>query len=93
MTLLSEGIIMSQPEKKFRCGPVTASVFAETRVIEGRMAKFYSVHIDKSYKEGEQWKHTASFAAEDLPKVAMLANEAYRYLRLRSGDEVAAPDS
>jgi hypothetical protein len=84
---------MSKPEKKFRCGPNTASIFAEARVVEGQMAKFYSIHIDKSYKEGEQWKHTTSFATEDLPKVALLANEAYRHLRLRSADDADSPES
>jgi len=74
---------MSKPEKKFRCGPITASVFAETRVVNGQMVKFYSTSIDKVYKDGEQWKHTTSFAPEDLPKVALLANDVYRELRVK----------
>lgn len=78
---------MSKPEKKFRCGPLTASIFAEARVVNGQMAKFYSTCIDKAYKEGEQWKHTTSFAAEDLPKVALLATEVYRFLRVRVSDD------
>ena len=78
---------MSKPEKKFRCGPITASIFAETRVVNGQMVKFYSTCIDKAYKEGEQWKHTTSYAAEDLPKVALLATEVYRYLRVKVLDE------
>jgi len=78
---------MSKPEKKFRCGPITASIFAEARVVNGQMVKFYSTSIDKAYKDGEQWKHTTSFAAEDLPKVALLATEAYRHLRVKELDE------
>jgi hypothetical protein len=74
---------MSKPEKKFRCGPITASVFAETKVVNGQMVKFYSTSIDKVYKDGEQWKHTTSFAPEDLPKVALLANDVYRELRVK----------
>jgi hypothetical protein len=74
---------MSKPEKKFRCGPITASVFAEARVVNGQMVRFYSTCIDKAYKEGEQWKHTTSFAPEDLPKVALLATEVYKYLRVK----------
>ena len=78
---------MSKPEKRFRCGPISASIWAQSKTVNGEMVKFYSINIDKAYKDGEEWKHTNSFAAEDLPKVAMLANEAYRYLRLRSSDE------
>ena len=53
----------------------------------GQLTVRYSITIDKAYKDGEEWKHTNSFAAEDLPKVALVAIEAYRYLRLRSSDE------
>jgi len=78
---------MSKPEKKFRCGPITASIFAEARVVNGQMVKFHSTRIDKGYKDGDQWKHTTSFAAEDLPKVALLATEVYRHLRVKEFDE------
>lgn len=78
---------MNKPEKQFRCGPVSASIWAQSRTVDDNMVKFYSTNIDKSYKDGEEWKHTNSFAVEDLPKVALVANEAYKYLRLRSSDE------
>jgi len=84
---------MSRPEKKFKCGPLAASVFVETRVINGEMVKLYSIIFDKAYKEGAEWKHTHSFATEDLLKIAILADAAYRYLRLRSADDVDGPDS
>ncbi|HUU16671.1 MAG TPA: hypothetical protein VMW72_05935 [Sedimentisphaerales bacterium] len=78
---------MSKPEKRFKCGPVSASIWAKAKTVEGEMVKFYSVSIDKAYKDGDEWKHTKSFATEDLPKVALVANEAYKYLRFRSMDE------
>lgn len=78
---------MSKPEKKFKCGPVSISIWAEGKTVGGEMVKFYSISIDKNYKDGDEWKHTKSFAAEDLPKVALVADEAYKYLRLRSTDE------
>ena len=80
---------MNKPEKKFRCGPITASVFAEARVVNGQMVKFYSACIDKAYRDGEQWKHTTSFATEDLPKVALLATEVYKHLRIQVFDDEA----
>ena len=75
---------MNRPEKKFRCGPITATIWAETKTVNGEMVKFYSISIDKAYKQNDEWKHTTSFSAEDLPKVALVANEAYRYIRLSS---------
>jgi len=84
---------MSKPEKKFRCGPITASIFAEARVVNGQMVKFHSTCIDKVYKDDDLWKHTTSYAAEDLPKVALVANEAYKYLRIKESDGESVGDT
>ena len=78
---------MSRPERKFRCGPITASLFADGRVINGEMVKLYSITFDKAYKDGPEWKHTHSFVTEDLLKIAILADTVYRHLRLRSTDD------
>ena len=74
---------MAKPEKKYTCGPVSASVWSGTKVVNGKTVEFHSVTIDKAYKVGEDWKHTNSYDPEDLPKVALVANEAYKYLRIR----------
>ena len=55
-----------------------------TKVVTGEKVKIYSVTINKAYKEGDEWKYTNSFNIEDLPKVALVANEAYKYIRLYS---------
>ena len=54
--------------------------------MKGDTVKFHSVTINKAYKEDEDWKHTHTFDIEDLPKVELVANEAYKYIRLRSTD-------
>ncbi len=77
---------MNKPEKKFSCGSISASLWANTKVVTGETVKFYSVTINKTYKEGEDWKYTNSFNIEDLPKVALVATEAYKYIRLKSTD-------
>jgi len=75
---------MNKPEKKFSCGSISASIWANTKVMTGETLKLYSVTINKAYKEGEDWKYTDSFNIEDLPKVALVANEAYKHIRLKS---------
>jgi hypothetical protein len=54
--------------------------------VHGEAVKLYSVAINKVFKEGEEWKYTENFNIEDLPKVALVATEAYKYVRLRSTD-------
>ena len=77
---------MQKPEKKFSCGPISASIWANTKTVTGETVKFYSVTINKAFKEDEEWKHTNSFDVEDLPKVVLVANEVYKYIKLKSTD-------
>ena len=77
---------MEKTEKKLSCGPVSTSILAKNKTVEGEAVKFYSVTITNAYKEGEDWKYTNSFDIEDMPKVALVANEAYKYIRLKSKD-------
>ena len=77
---------MSKPNKRFRCGAISASLWLKDKVIEGKIVEHYSISITKSYKDGDDWKHTNSFSTEDLPKIALLANEAYKYIRLNTSE-------
>lgn len=77
---------MAKPEKTFRCGAISASIWSESKMIDNRDVLLYSIKIDKAYKTDEGWKHTNNFMPEDLPKVAVVANEAYKYIRLSQDD-------
>lgn len=72
------------PTKVFRCGAVQAAIWTDHRVINDAVAKVHSIRITKSYRQDDEWKSTTTFTTEDLPKVAMVATEAYRFLRLRT---------
>lgn len=77
----------SRPIKVFRCGPVQAALWTNARIIDKAVVQVHSIRIDKSYKDGDQWKRTVSFTPEDLPKVWFVAIAAYKHLRL----QVSAP--
>lgn len=81
---------MSDPIKTFRCGAITAAVWLESKVIDQALVEMHSIKITKSYKDGEEWKYTHSLSVEDLPKVALVANEAYKFIRLRVSDKDSA---
>jgi len=61
-------------------------------VVSGEKVKIYSVTINKAFKEGDEWKYTNSFNIEYLPKVALVANEAYKYIRLYSPESQGDSD-
>ena len=82
---------MNKPAKRFRCGLVTASVWIENKTIDQRSLEKHSISITKSYKDGDEWKQTKSFRLKDLPKIALLANEVYKYIRLKTSEPEDSP--
>lgn len=74
---------MSKPVKRFKCGSIVASIGAECMIADGEKVKFYSIKVDKAYKDVDTQKHTNLFATKDLPKVVLVVNEAYRYILLQ----------
>ena len=73
------------PVVSVQCGAIQASAWINTKVVSSVQADFPSVKISKSYtdKNTGEWKTTYSFSIEDLPKVALVATEIYRYFRVR----------
>ncbi len=55
------------PETTFRLGNVSASVFVNEVSGDGQKRKFRSVNVQRSYRDGEETKYTASFGLSDLP--------------------------
>ena len=80
----------NNPKIVFRCGRIEAAIWEGQKVIDNTVVKVHTIRIDRSYKDGEEWVHTNYFFTEDLPKVSLAANEAYKFIRLKSSDQ---PDS
>ena len=55
------------PETTFRLGNVSASVFVNEANGDGGKRMFRSVNVQRSYRDGEETKYTASFGLSDLP--------------------------
>lgn len=77
------------PTKTFSCGAVKAAIWRNCLEKDGTLVEIHSIRINKSYKGkgDDKWKHTDNLAAEDLPKVAVVATEAYKYIRVRSSED------
>ena len=71
----------NQPEKKFRAGAISAAVFKNEATREGNISVFYTIVIDRSYKDkNDQWQRTNSFRFMDLPNIRYISEKAYEYL-------------
>lgn len=72
---------MPKPEKTFRLGACSASVFVNEANGKGEKRRsFRSVSLQRRYKVGDSWKSSASFNQSDLPAVSALAQLALHYI-------------
>jgi hypothetical protein len=78
----------NMPEKKFKVGCISATVWNNEIVKGGNAKEIKHVSFEKSYKDKSgEWKATNSLNIADLPKAMVALNKAYEYLMLRDMDE------
>lgn len=79
---------MNKPEKKFRAGAISATVWKNAGEKNGKPFSFHTISLDRNYKDVEgNWKHTASLRLTDLPKAGLVLNKTYEYLILSSPED------
>jgi len=80
-----ENTVKKSPLNVFKCGPIKAAIWSDSRIVNDSLVDIPSIRIDKSYKDkdGNEWKYTNTFNVEDLPNVAVLAMEVYKFLKVK----------
>ena len=68
----------TKPVKSLRHRGVTASVFLN-KSDDGKTS-FHKVSLQRSYKQGDEWKTTNSFGRDDLPIVSHLMQQAWEFI-------------
>lgn len=83
---------MAQPEKRFRFGAVSASVFANEIDTKDGKAKVSNVSLQRTYRDKNgNFQNSSSFRANDIPKAILALSKAYEYLVAGEGaDQNAA---
>ncbi|QDU52987.1 hypothetical protein Pan110_53690 [Gimesia panareensis] len=76
--MMSDKTDSNKPVQSFRLRGITASVF-ENQSEDGKTT-FYKVTLQRSYKQGEEWKSTNSFGRDDLPIVSLLTKQAWEFI-------------
>ena len=78
---------MSEPVKRIRYGNISATIFNNTREINGKEVEIKNVQIQRIFKDRDgNWKGTSSYRVSDLPKLALAASKVFEYLTIRSED-------
>ena len=69
------------PEKKFRAGAVTATIWKNTS--QNGDGEYSTISFERSYKDkNDNWQTTNSLRVNDLPKAKLVLDKAYEYLVL-----------
>jgi hypothetical protein len=70
----------NRPVHTIRYGAVRAAIWRNMIDAGNASRPVYNVTFSRSYKDGEQWKETGSFGADDLLVLAKAANDAHTYI-------------
>jgi len=75
----------NQPEKRFSTGGVIATVWRNQRVSDGKAFEYNTISLQRRYSDkAGNWQSTNTLRINDLPKAALVLEEAYKYLVMRS---------
>lgn len=70
-----------RPIKTLRVEDCSASIWARDFVVQGEPRTFYSVTLERSYKDRDgQWRYTKSFDLESLGKLVALCQQASEFI-------------
>lgn len=69
-----------KPVQVYRLRGISVSVFANQAQREGRESTYHKVSIQRTYKDGEEFKTTTSLSRDDLPVASMLLSRAWEYI-------------
>jgi hypothetical protein len=72
----------NRPVDKVRIGNISASIWRNS----GEKGDFYTVTLERSYKDGENWKSTHTLGRDDLLEAAKVLDRAHdKIVELQQG--------
>ena len=77
----------AKPVETFRLRGISASVFKNKS--EDGKTTFHKVSLQRTYRQGDEWKNTQSLGRDDLPIAAMLLQKAWEYVLQTEGKKSA----
>lgn len=78
----------NMPEKKFRAGAVSATVWLNHGQRQsGEETEYRTISFERSYTDKDgKWQSSNSLRVNDLPKAQVVLNRAYEYLVFKEQD-------
>jgi len=78
------------PEKKFRAGAISASVWLnKAQKPNGELSEYRTVSLERSYTDNEgKWQTTNSFRTNDMPKAIVVLQKSYEHVVLKGQEQI-----
>lgn len=76
----------TKPVKVFRLRGVSVSVFENRSKAQGRVVTFFKAALQRTYKEGDEFKATSSLSRDDLPAAQLLLERAWEFILKAEAD-------
>jgi len=70
----------TKPVQVFRLRGISVSVFANTVKTADREVTFHKVSLQRTYREGDEFKTTSSLGRDDLPMARLLLERAWTFI-------------
>ena len=82
------------PIKTFQAGGCRAAIWENRIEQNGKTVILPSVKITRSYKDDKDgtWHEVSHFGVQDLPKLALIAQEAFKFLSLKPSADLGNED-
>ena len=74
------------PERVFRIGAISASVFVNEIDGDGGRREIRNVNLQRRYMDGDDWKSSSSFSLADLPQAIAVLNLAQAHVQELEAD-------
>jgi len=75
--------IKKQPIRTFNSGVLTVSVWENTAQKDGETFTTHSVTIQRSFRDGNEWKQSTSLRNKDLPIVQIMLTKAFEFMNFK----------
>lgn len=80
MTQMTPSKNSVKPVHVIRLRGITASVFANIAETKTGDVTYHKVSLQRTYKDGKEFKTTTSFGRDDLPIVRLLTDRAWQFI-------------
>ena len=69
-----------KPVQVYRLRGISVSVFANQVERDGRESTYHKVSLQRTYREGDEFKTTTSLSRDDLPIASMILKRAWEFI-------------